>query len=815
MSNQKGKTNSPPRMPNHSNLLVTVQRILDTPSSPLNKSPMTFEFSQEAALKNALTLSSFDFSIESMIKSNEFTSLHSGCEFRNIETIRPILQLHHYGAEVEKYLLSGVSYELDPGKAYTESDREIDLAEASQTEINNQSALKQSSFVEEMIKKEVERGWSFVLPRDFMKNIADRVGFTPLGTSKQFKVKEGKICEKLRLTQDCSQQRASGFSLNTFSADEVDRPDLNVDCYFGGCLNRLLLRILLLRFRHPNTPILLSKHDLDSAYRRMHIKLDHALLECWTWHDYIVFNSRMPFGGKPCAKKFSNMTDIVCDLSQWIINDPSWEPASLQSSIGEIPQPSEYEFGTKAEARQLLDGIDCEQIYVDAYIDDFATIVAATESSLILKAQHAVPLALDTLFRPIHKEDSSHLVRSQLLAPDKMLEEGFLSEVKTILGVTVDTVKMCISLPVNKAKRYMIEVRQLMSKYKNKQLVSAKDIESIIGKLVHVSQVAPEGHMFLSRLRYRLKSIQTHPQAKHKHLLQEEDFNDLVLWTEIIQSVSNTGRLINVVVNTVPSFAFISDAAESNGLGGWLSFGPAWRFELPDHLQGIFSSNLLELIAAFWSMKFLFEFISYPVKLQGFADNSATLTWLVRNRFDATTTPAHEHVCRSTGRLLMNKKSSAAASHVDGKSNIIADSLSRDTNLPLSSHEQMLHAKCAQLLPENFKIVQSNDKELLQFLEHLASLMPSKQPTRMPRTRSELQRGDFGQGTRHQSESPPLSCNLSPENRDYKHASPFATRCDMENWAKTKKLPFNLALSATQSHKLMRPFATMKSIPHS
>ena len=114
MSNQKGKTNSPPKMPNHSNLLMTVQRILDTPSFPLNKSLMT--------LKNALTLSSFDFSIESMIKSNEFTSLHSGCEFRNVETICPILQLHHYGAEVEKYLLSGVSYDLDPGKVYTESD---------------------------------------------------------------------------------------------------------------------------------------------------------------------------------------------------------------------------------------------------------------------------------------------------------------------------------------------------------------------------------------------------------------------------------------------------------------------------------------------------------------------------------------------------------------------------------------------------------------------------------------------------------------------------------------------------------------------
>jgi hypothetical protein len=46
-----------------------------------------------------------------------------------------------------------------------------------------------------MIKKEVEGGWSFVLPRNFMSILQDRVGIIPLGTSKQFKVKDGKIAK--------------------------------------------------------------------------------------------------------------------------------------------------------------------------------------------------------------------------------------------------------------------------------------------------------------------------------------------------------------------------------------------------------------------------------------------------------------------------------------------------------------------------------------------------------------------------------------------------------------------------------------------
>jgi len=76
-----------------------------------------------------------------MLKSLTFTSLHVGCEFRDIETIYPILKLHKYGSEVQKYILSGVNYDLDPEKIYHEVDRQIlDLDEALSSEINNRSS---------------------------------------------------------------------------------------------------------------------------------------------------------------------------------------------------------------------------------------------------------------------------------------------------------------------------------------------------------------------------------------------------------------------------------------------------------------------------------------------------------------------------------------------------------------------------------------------------------------------------------------------------------------------------------------------------
>ena len=44
-----------------------------------------------------------------------------------------------------------------------------------------------------------------------------------------------------------------------------------------------------------------------------------------------------------------------------------------------------------------------------------------------------------------------------------------------------------------------------------------------------------------------------------------------------------------------------SDACE-HGIGGYTSDGYFWRLELPDHLIGVFSLNLLEFIASVFTV---------------------------------------------------------------------------------------------------------------------------------------------------------------------------------------------------------------------
>lgn len=789
-----------------SDLVKRIRFALESQEDPLNVSPMTFQFSAEAALKNSIVLSDFGFSIETMLSSIPFTSLHPGSEFRKLNNILPLIELHDHGPKIALYIRSGISYAFAENPPFSDEERELDIQEALINNINNKSAVINELICEKAFKKEVERGWSFVLPLSVAKILKDKINFIPLGTASQWTIDDkGNPKQKYRLTQDCSRLRKSGKSINSCMDPEVES-----ECYFGGCLNRMLIRILFLRQKHPNKAILINKYDLDSAYRRMHVRLDHALLECWQWKDLMFVNSRLPFGYEKACEVFSHVTDLVVDIAQWLQEDQSWDPSDLHSNlVKEVPDPI-YTKGIKKNARPLQDHIKCQDSYQDGYIDDLMSIVVASSDQILQRVKHAVPLILDCLFRPLFKEDSLHLERAPLLSPDKLCAEGGLTESKTILGWYVNTADLKIRLPLPKAKRYLKDIDDLLHKSKQKMLISAKDLEKMIGKLVHVSQIAKEGLMFLNRLRFRMKFFEKVKNKPYLHQLQEQDIEDLLLWKKIIMSCV-VGRDINMVVRTVPMFIFISDSAESNGLGGWFNFGPAWRFELPDDLLGIFSSNILECVAAYWSLRLLLSKVG-TARIRGRVDNTATISWVTRNRFDPVESPVHDFVCRSIGELLCSSGSSLEIQHISGEDNIIADSLSRDTNFSPDSHVSFLSQNVPHLLPSHFQIIEDNSKDLLRFFQKLASLIPSKKQIQMHRMRSDLQRSRSGNNSLHNTDRTRFFVPC-PGDKKFASVNPFATLSDMEIWEDSRKLRRKPAQSEISSHKLDRFSNKMRSLP--
>ena len=139
-----------------------------------------------------------------------------------------------------------------------------------------------------------------------MKNLFDipHLVLTPVGMAEQTKLQaSGERRPDLRLTHNMSMVfKASGTSLNA----RVDSSKLS-KCVYGFALSRFINAIVELRRRHPQCPIFLSKFDIKSAYRRVHLRGQAALQSCVSTQGLqqseesvlALLGLRMTFGGRP------------------------------------------------------------------------------------------------------------------------------------------------------------------------------------------------------------------------------------------------------------------------------------------------------------------------------------------------------------------------------------------------------------------------------------------------------------------------------------------------------------------------------------
>lgn len=778
-------------------LLVSLMKnAMNDDSKVLNSTQLTFEVSTKAAERNSTLIAAHGFSIRRLLSSEPNTILTPGSEFRSLNALRPLFKLHPKGDYITSIVENGVKYRYIEDFSYPETDRKSDISHACNSNINNKSTFANPNIVDTALEKEVKKGWSFVLPKNFALLIDDPIGCIPLSVAQQWTMDStGKPVIKYRLAQDCSQARPSGFSIN--KNIDID----SYSCQFGYCLHRILLRILFLRQKYPTTPIGISKHDMDSAYRRLHVHPDDAILECWTWREYLVVNTRLPFGSAPAASDFSVISDFIADLSQAMINDETWDPDSLKSPMtSQIPLPS-YAAGQKTKARPLLYDIDCPDIYIDVYIDDLITLATLSNDN-INRARNAIPLALDCIFRRVSEKELNS--RPPILAYDKLLAEGNLSETRTVLGWVIDTSTLRMHLSPHKAQRYLTQINEIIFKAHQNQLIKGKDLEKLLGKLLYVAQIAIEGKYFMSRLRYRLKKIQSTPTPPiHSKLLKQEEINDLMLWKEIIHDAEHKGRNVNRIANTIPDFGCVSDACQ-HGLGGWTNFGIAWRYALPSHLLGIFSINILETIAAYWTIKLTINVVG-SCKILAKVDSKSAQFWIHRPRFHPDTAPVHDSVCRLIGTMLRNYDSAIILDHTKGETNVLADSLSRDSHIPLIHYLPLLKQHLGQILPTNFEIIEQNSPELTSFLESLASMLPSIIPKQIALERSKIMLSVYGKHTARVEEPMIFFSAPSTVKKRFACAPPFATRTEMENWERSTKVqtsdPTRFEMP---SHKLTR-----------
>ena len=566
---------------NHKNsswLVDNIRKICER----VEKLPMMHEFrfetTKEAVTHNTKILRKYGYNFKNVIKNHKNTTLNPGRKFRSLKALKELWQYRQDWDKIKSILKSGCKYPMGPD--VPEDTRIEDLKRMAERG-NHKSAIKEPNASELIKKFEKEVMQGFLIP--FSVSVIAKIkhlSITPLGCPKQWSVDEdGQRIPKYRPTHDCTFPNESGSGLNIQIIDE----ELDA-CIYGQCLRRLLHQMHQLRTDHPDKIIYIVKHDLDAAYRRLHVHPDFAVRCKTIINDVAYLLVRLPFGVSAGTSMYSLISEAIFDLVNDLLLDPVWDPATLHSPhYKSLRKPEKLDkdipFG---KANKLHVYVPSRNTFCDGYIDDCVTM-ALDESNNVAKAQNALPLGVHTIMRPVHHNEP--IFRNDPLSKTKLLGEGTPTETKMILGWLVNSRTHRVHLPKEK---YIDSSTQLDDLINTENRIQPKTIESMIGKLNHVAYLLPHTRYFLNNMRKLLYNAEKYgPQ--HMNQTTKED---MILWKTFLLNVAENGVSVNLLTFTEWNEAIYTDACE-HGIGGFNPrTGQAWRIQLPQWARH-FHINLL------------------------------------------------------------------------------------------------------------------------------------------------------------------------------------------------------------------------------
>lgn len=700
-----------------SHLVTLVKKVICLTYPPMDLPPFKLENTDKAANHNSCILANHNWDMNQILHKFQNTCLQPGSEFRPLEDLRPLFKHHVDFDKLTQLCSDGAKYSFKQGLEYTDDTRRSDL-NAAIAKGNNKSASRPEDehILQNHYNKEVKHGWMVPFRKKDVNKIIG-AGVIPIGFASQMTIDaNGTRIQKRRTTHDLSRPMESGESFNSMVDDDLLDP-----CLFGFCLLRYLHHIHDMRIRNPNKCIFLSKIDLDAAFRRLHIWIWHALLSFTILNDIAYMLGRMPFGAKDGPGKHETPSNITVDLAQMLMDDKTWEPDEVFSTAAkEIPPPNrlptDIPFG---KAYHLFVNVEQKDCYVDGYIDDLCTACTETDDNM-KRGTNAVALALDALYRPTNVNDS--VLRNAIMSRRKLSAEGRLEEIKIVLGWTIDTRRFLISLPHDKAARWIEDIKDIIKKIEKREWITTTEWQSIHGKCNTASYIYREGRFFTSRFRYQIKNA-IRQRGKTKGNQKEKE--DCKLWIKILKILRDKGRSINHTTVTLPHLLSKQDASEE-ALGGFTCFGIAWRFIIPKELKKLLHINILEFMAVVITTWLTILVLKIEkgngMKILAQTDNTSALGWLKGStRFDKNnkiSTTLREIIGRKLASILADADLSLYSQHIPGIDNHIADHLSRNVHMSNSQQITSINSQWKKQAPQNLQIIML-PKQIFSWIQYI------------------------------------------------------------------------------------------------
>jgi hypothetical protein len=718
-----------------------------TPLAP----PIRFDLSEDSVKFNSDLLRESDLDLEKFLAKHQDTTLNFGSEFRPIGDLGKILGGHPNFSFFSNVLENGMDYcfteELSEGQRQAEVEAMIQRG-------NHQSVQEDSEAVAKLLAKDVLHGFSIPLSPDLIPDLAKAM-VQPAGVVKQFSLQEDGSREmKRRLTQDLS------FPLTSPNASVNKRIDMGayVEMIYGWCLSRVIHFIVALRLAYPLIRIFIMKYDYSDAYRRVAHSPSAAAQSIIIFARVAYLSLRLTFGGSPNPPTWCSFSEMVTDLSNEIPLCVEWDHDALRSpDQPETPAPSLLPDDVPlAHAMPMAVHVPTTvTARSDSFIDDLIRVFLDTPWNRA-RQPHAVPLAIHVTSRP-HAGDAEPIKRRELVSQPKLIAEGGPAEVQIVLGWTLNTRSLLVTLPADKFEAWTRDLRDIIARRRG----TFGDLEATVGRLNHVAYIIPLSRHFLNRIRLRIRT------RKHKNQelsLAQDELEDFELWI-VFLTQANQGISMNKITIRQPTKICWSDSCPF-GIGGFLLSGRAWRIRIPDSspIYGLdIANNVLEFLGMMVTIWLVLlecdETNSEQDCILALGDNTSAIGWLFKSGklpFDSPYYKAVQIIARKLARLITASSHCLASQHIKGDKNTVADLLSfagetRGDPHPLAPDypsdlvlTERFHSSLPQLVPAGFNI-SPLPNEISYFVIHaLQTLELSLTQSKNPPTRTKTESGVGG-----------------------------------------------------------------------
>nr|XP_055074593.1 uncharacterized protein LOC129454107 [Misgurnus anguillicaudatus] len=237
------------------------------------------------------------------------------------------------------------------------------------------------------------------------------------------------------------------------------------------------------------------------------------------------------------------------------------------------------------------------------------------------------------------------------------------------LGIILDSIKMQASLPIEK----LVRIRSFIESFLERRTVSKHDMLSLLGHLNFAMRIIPQGRSFISRLLTLAHSV---VNLTDTITLDEGCASDLRFWSHLLKNWNGVSFFYNDNSESSAELELYTDAAPSIGFGGYFQgewFSEKWPpafSHLTVTAPSIACYELYPIAVASvlwgpaWSRK----------RITMYCDNVATVEIINKGRSHCQAIMSI--LRRVTWQSVINNFT-IKAEHIPGKSNAIADALSR------------------------------------------------------------------------------------------------------------------------------------------